>query len=79
MFEGGRPSGMRSSSSPAPFADPAAGFVIDPSSLGAPQVHVLGELASAGTLSFASSQAVRIVRIVLNYRIECKKIELRRE
>jgi hypothetical protein len=42
-------------------------------------VHVLGELASAGTLSFASSQAVRIVRIVLNYRIECKKIELRRE
>jgi hypothetical protein len=41
-------------------------------------VHVLGELASAGTFSFASSQAVRMVRIVLNYRIECKKIELRR-
>ncbi len=39
-------------------------------------MHVLGELASAGTLSFASSQAVRLVR---NYRIECKKIELRRE
>lgn len=42
-------------------------------------MHVLSELASAGTLSFAASQAVRIVRIVLNYRIESKKIELRRE
>ena len=42
-------------------------------------MHVLGALASAGTLSYASRQAVHMVRIVLNYRIECKKIELRRQ
>ena len=41
-------------------------------------MHVLGELASAGTISVACSQAVRLVRIVLDYRIRCKKIELRR-
>ena len=46
---------------------------------GAPQVHVLGELASAGTISVACSQAVRLVRIVLDYRVRCKEIELRRE
>jgi hypothetical protein len=42
-------------------------------------VHVLGELASAGTISVACSQAVRLVRIVLDYRVRCKEIELRRE
>ena len=29
-------------------------------------MHVLGELASAGTISVACSQAVRLVRIVLD-------------
>jgi hypothetical protein len=42
-------------------------------------VHVLGELARAGTISVALSQAVRLVRIVLDYRVRCKEIELRRE
>jgi hypothetical protein len=42
-------------------------------------VHVLGELASAGTISIAFSQAVRLVRIVLHYRVRCKEIELQRE
>ena len=42
-------------------------------------MHVLGELASAGTISVACSQAVRLVRIVLDYRVRCKEIELRRE
>lgn len=42
-------------------------------------MHVLGELASAGTISVALTQAVRLVHIVLNYRLRCKEIELRRE
>ena len=41
-------------------------------------MHVLGELVSAGTASVALGQVVRLVRIVLAYRVECKKIELRR-
>ena len=41
-------------------------------------MHVLGELVSAGTVSVALGQVVRLVRIVLAYRVECKKIELRR-
>jgi hypothetical protein len=40
-------------------------------------VHVLGGLASAGTISIACTQAVRLVRTVLDYRIRCKEIELR--
>jgi hypothetical protein len=40
-------------------------------------VHVLGELARAGTISVALSQAVRLVRIVLDFRVRCKEIELR--
>jgi hypothetical protein len=44
---------------------------------GAPQVHVLGELASAGIISVVCGSAVRLVRIVLDYRIRCKEIELR--
>jgi hypothetical protein len=42
-------------------------------------VHVLGELARAEIISVACSQAVRLVRIVLDYRVRCKEIELRRE
>jgi hypothetical protein len=41
-------------------------------------VHVLGELARDGTISVACTQVVRLVRIVLEYRVRCKKIELRR-
>ena len=41
-------------------------------------MHVLGELASAGTISVVCGQAVRLVRIVLDYRVRCKEIELRR-
>jgi hypothetical protein len=40
-------------------------------------VHFLGELARAGTISIACTQAVRLVRTVLDYRIRCKQIELR--
>jgi hypothetical protein len=40
-------------------------------------VHVLGELANTGIISVAIIQAVRLVRIVLDYRIRCKEIELR--
>jgi hypothetical protein len=42
-------------------------------------VHVLGELAVPGTISAAVMAAVRLVRIVLAYRLRCKEIELRRE
>jgi hypothetical protein len=42
-------------------------------------VHALGELASAGTISVVCGSVVRLVRIVLNYRLGCKKIELLRE
>src|ERR1700723_2580328 len=55
------------------------GFLIDPAQRGAPQVHVLSELASAGTISVALGQAVRLVRIVLDYRLRCMEIELRRQ
>jgi hypothetical protein len=40
-------------------------------------VHVLGELANTGIISVAIIQAVRLVRIVLDYRVRCKEIELR--
>ena len=66
MIEGSRPRGGKLSH-PRPVRRPGDGvFLVDPSSLGAPQVHVLGELASAGTISIAFSQAVRLVRIVLD-------------
>jgi hypothetical protein len=42
-------------------------------------VHILGELAVPGTISAAVMAAVRLVRIVLAYRLRCKEIELRRE
>ena len=42
-------------------------------------MHVLGELVSAGTISVALGQVVRLVRIVLAYRIRCMEIELRRD
>ncbi len=40
-------------------------------------MHVLGELARAGTISVVCGQVVRLVRIVLDYRVRCKEIELR--
>jgi hypothetical protein len=42
-------------------------------------VHVLGELASAGTIPVVCGSAVRLVRIVLDYRIRRMEIELRRQ
>ena len=42
-------------------------------------MHVLGGLASAGTISIACTQAVRLVRTVLDYRIRRMEIELDRE
>jgi hypothetical protein len=42
-------------------------------------VHILGELAVPGTISAALMAAVRLVRIILAYRLRCKEIELRRE
>lgn len=42
-------------------------------------MHILGELAVPGTISAAVMAAVRLVRIVLAYRLRCKEIELRRE
>ena len=41
-------------------------------------MHVLGELIAGGTISVAINQTVQLVRTVLAYRVECKKIELRR-
>ena len=41
-------------------------------------MHVLGELVSAGTILAVCGQVVRLVRIVLAYRVKCKEIELRR-
>ena len=41
-------------------------------------MHVLGELVRPGTILAVCSLVVRLVRIVLAYRVECKKIELRR-
>lgn len=46
---------------------------------GAPQVHVLSELASAGTISVALSQAPRVLRIVLDHRFRCMRLEFLRE
>lgn len=40
-------------------------------------MHVLGELIGAGTISVAINHTVRLVHVVLAYRVECKKIELR--
>ena len=42
-------------------------------------MHILGELAVPGTISAALMAAVRLVRIILAYRLRCKEIELRRE
>lgn len=41
-------------------------------------MHVLGKLIGAGTISVAINQTVRLVHIVLAYRVKCRKIELRR-
>jgi len=42
-------------------------------------VHILGELAVPGTISDVLVAVVRLVRIILAYRLRCKEIELRRE
>jgi hypothetical protein len=42
-------------------------------------VQVLGWLVIHGTDFAVSWQTVRLVRVVLDYRVRCKKIELRRE
>jgi hypothetical protein len=42
-------------------------------------VHVLSGLASAGTISVVCGSAVRLVRIVLDYRIKRMEMELRRQ
>lgn len=41
-------------------------------------MHVLGPLASSGTISFTVASLVRLVRIYLAYRVRCKEIELQR-
>ncbi|HET9894591.1 MAG TPA: hypothetical protein VFQ44_06615 [Streptosporangiaceae bacterium] len=42
-------------------------------------MQVLGWLVTHGTEWAVSWQAVRLVRVVLNYRVRCKEIELLRE
>jgi hypothetical protein len=42
-------------------------------------VQVLGWLLTHGTDFAVSWQAVRLVRVVLDYRVRCKEIELLRE
>jgi len=42
-------------------------------------VQVLGWLVIHGTDFAVSWQAVRLVRVVLDYRVRCKEIELLRE
>lgn len=42
-------------------------------------MHVLGWLAQGTTVSALSWQAVRLVRVVLDYRVRCKEIDLLRE
>jgi hypothetical protein len=42
-------------------------------------VHVLSGLASAGAISVVCGSAVRLVRIVLDYRIRRMEMELRRQ
>jgi hypothetical protein len=42
-------------------------------------VHILGELAVPGTISAALMAVVRLVRIILAYRLRCKEIQLLRE
>jgi hypothetical protein len=42
-------------------------------------VRILGELAIPGTISAVLMAAVRLVRIILTYRLRCKEIQLLRE
>lgn len=42
-------------------------------------MQVLGWLVTHGTAWFASWQAVRLVRVILDYRVRIKEIELLRE
>jgi hypothetical protein len=43
------------------------------------RVHGIVELVVSGALTSLSWQAVRLVRVVLAYRLRCKELELRRE
>jgi len=43
------------------------------------RVHGIGELVVSGALTSLLWQAVRLVRVVLAYRLRCKELELRRE
>jgi hypothetical protein len=42
-------------------------------------VRILGELAVPGTISATLMATVRLVRIILAYRVRCKEIQLLRE
>lgn len=42
-------------------------------------MRILSWLAYPGTISAVSWPAVRLVRVVLDYRLRCKEIELRRQ
>ena len=42
-------------------------------------MHVLSELASAGVISVVCHQAVRLVHIILDYRIKSKRVEIKRQ
>jgi hypothetical protein len=42
-------------------------------------VHFLSWLAYPGTISAVSWPTVRLVRIVLDHRLKCKEIELKRQ
>lgn len=42
-------------------------------------MHILGWLALPGTISALYLPTVRLVHVVLDYRLGCKKIELHRE
>lgn len=42
-------------------------------------MHVLGELAVPGVITASLAAAVRVLYIVLSYRLQCKVVELQRE
>jgi hypothetical protein len=80
MITGSCPNRMGETPICAPFASAGdEAFSLIQPERGAPQVHVLSELARAGIIPVACGSAVRLVHIVLDYRIKRMKIELRRE
>lgn len=42
-------------------------------------MQILGQLAVPGTISAVLVAVVRLVRVILDYRVRCKEIELLRE